>query len=459
MRLPVWLILLAALVALVIVIAVGSLLIAPPQALIVAAGFRPDAITPNADGIDDITEFTYTVSRAASISLTFEHEDGRVFTFRDGERRIADDYNVLFSGVVAGYVNNGEVIEGEVLRRLMPDGVYTWRLRAATDSGESDERSGTLTIREGDAPLPELTAFTIEPAIFTPNQDGVSDRTQINVFVNKPAELRLFLLGDDGQPIYIPERIEGNRIGEAGMHPFDYDGGVDRNADPPPNGTYQVVALARDAVGQEVQRTGTLTLETGGKPYGQIVPQTSGATVVFTSEAWDARYASVPDAFGDVIAMPNDPQDVNLNALTIPVGDLLVFRLTVENVGRVPLRTTGPAPGTVYDWTQRAATFGLYDESGAWRVGIDCTTAASDYPWRWALGSDDNLISENDPVTGERYQYLPVGATSVVWGAIRMTEIEARNPQNCWAGLIHEDVQVVNQSVGPRTVELVEVGE
>ena len=459
MRLPVWIILLAALAALMVVILIGSLIINPAQSLITEAGFRPNTITPNADGIDDITEFAYSVSRTVTISLTFEHQDGRVFTFRDTERRIAGDYTVLFSGVVAGYVNEGETIEGEVLRRLMPDGSYTWRLRAVNEADETDERTGTLTIQDGDAPLPELTAFSIEPNIFTPNQDGVSDRTQINVFVNKAAELSVYLLGSDGQPIYIPERIEGNRIGEAGMHPFDYDGGVDRNADPPPDGTYEVVALARDAVGQEVERTGTLTLETGGKPYGQIVPQISGATVVFTSTAWDERFTSLPEQFGELITMPDDPQDVNLNALTIPVGDLLVFRLTVENVGRVPLRTTGPAPGTVYDWSQRAATFGLYDESGAWRVGIDCTTAASDYPWRWALGNENNLITETDPVTGALYQYLPTGAPSVVWGAIRLTQIEARNPQNCWAGLIHEDVQVVNQSVGPRTIELVEVGE
>ena len=111
------------------------------------------------------------------------------------------------------------------------------------------------------------------------------------------------------------------------------------------------------------------------------------------------------------------------------------------------------------DWTQRAATFGLYDESGAWRVGIDCTTAASDYPWRWSLGTDDVLITETDPATGEVFQYLPVGATSVVWGAVRMSVLEARNPQNCWAGLIHEDVEVTSQNIGPRSIELVAVGD
>ena len=46
----------------------------------------------------------------------------------------------------------------------------------------------------------------------------------------------------------------------------------------------------------------------------------------------------------------------------------------------------------------------------------------------------------------------------VVWGAIRMTEIEALNPQNCWAGLIHEfvEVSIRNTNVGSREVLLVD---
>jgi hypothetical protein len=460
MQIPFRFTIVAAFLTLAVVIAIGVLIISPPQPLITQAEFRPSLITPDADGQDDIAEFQYTLSRNASVSLVFESADGRTFSFRENERRVANEHRVLFSGVVDGFLNPGENIAGDVLRRLMPDGVYTWRLTATGENGEADERTGTLTLEGGDAPLPEITSFGIEPGVFTPNQDGISDRTQINVFITKPAELLVYLLGEDGQPIYIPQRIEESRPGEAGMHPFDYEGGVDRNADPPPDGAYRVFALARDAVGQEVQQEGTLTIVSGGKPYGQIVPQVSGATVVFTTAVWDERYISTPDAFGELIAAPDDPADLNLNALTLPVGDLLVFKLTVENVGRVPLRTTGPAPGIVYDWSQRASTFGLFDESGAWRIGIDCTTAASDYPWRWAIGSDDTLITETDPVTGEVFRYLPVGATSVVWGAIRMTELEARNPQNCWAGLIHEDVGIalINQNVGARSVELVEVG-
>ena len=156
--------------------------------------------------------------------------------------------------------------------------------------------------------------------------------------------------------------------------------------------------------------------------------------------------------------MPDDAQDYGQSSITMPVGDMLVFKLTVENYGKVPIRTTGPAPGTVYQQDQRAATLKAFDESGAWRVGIDCTTAESDYPWRWAVGTSDDLYQEFDPVTGNTYSYLPAGARAVVWGGIRLTNIEARNPQNCWAGLIHEDVEIslFNQNVGNREVELVD---
>jgi hypothetical protein len=461
MRSSIWLILIAALAALAIMVGVGIVIIAPPRPLILNAGFRPEVISPNADGDDDVAEFQYSLSRAANITITLTNEAGRSFTFRQDERRIADDYTVLFSGVVDGYVDEGETVTGTVVRRLMPDGIYTWTLRATTDDGETAEVTGTLTLAGGSALLPDLTALDVAPAIFTPNQDGISDRTQINVFVTQPSDLTVYLLTPDNQQIFVPERVEQSRPGEAGMHVYDYEGGVDRNADPPADGEYVVVARAQDAIGQVVERRSALTIALGGKPYGQIVPQPNGATVVFATQVWEDRFANMPVTQGEPVPIPDDPQALNLNTITMPVGDLLVFKLTVENVGRVPLRTTGPEPGFVYDWGQRAATFGLFDESGAWRVGIDCTTAASDYPWRWAIGSDDQLTEEIDPVDGRVYRYLPAGASTVVWGAIRMSEIEARNPQNCWAGLIHEDVGIalVNQNVGARSVELVEVGQ
>lgn len=461
MRIPVWLVVVAALVALVAVIAGGALLLQPPRPLITSAGFTPAAISPNADGTDDVTIFAYGLSRAATISVVLTAPDGSAYAFRTDEARVADEFSVQFSGVVDGFTLPGETIQGDVMRRLIPDGDYTWTLTATDAAGASEQRTGRLIIADGDAALPDIVEFSIFPEVFTPNQDGLSDRTAINIGLAKPAEIQVYLQRPGIEPIYIAERLEDEPAADAPVlrHLYDYEGGVDLGANPPADGEYTVVALAQDAVGQRVQRTGTLTLINGGKPQAQILPQPTGPTVVFETRPWEERFVSTADERGDLIDAPSDPESLALTDITMPVGDLLVFKLTVENYSDVPIRTAGSPPGTVYDWNQRSATFGEYDESGAWRVGIDCDTAASDYPWRWRLGVDGALTAELDPNTGDVYAFLPAGARVTVWGAIRMSELEVRNPQNCWAGLIHEDVGIseLNAHVGPRRVELLDL--
>jgi hypothetical protein len=460
MRIPVWLAGLAAVVGLVLVVALGAVLLQPPRPLIMDAGFSPEAISPNADGVDDVTVFRYSLSRAADVSVQITAPDGRVFEFRRNEARTAGDYSVAFSGVVDGFTLPGDTVQGDILRRLIPDGEYTWTLTATDDAGETEARTGALVVAQGDSALPDIVEFSVFPEVFTPNQDGVSDRTAINVGLTRPADLQVYLEREGMEPIFVPERFEDRPEEGAPLlrHLYDYEGGVDLGANPPPDGEYTVVALAQDAVGQRIRRTGTLTLASGGKPQAQIVPQPTGPTVIFEARPWDERYYSTAERRGDLIDAPADPQSLALTAISMPVGDLLVFKLTVENYSNVPIRTAGSPPGTVYDWTQRAATFGEYDESGAWRVGIDCDTAASDYPWRWRLGTDEALITQVDPLTGNPYTYLPAGARATIWGAVRMSQIEVRNPQNCWAGLIHEDVGVseLNAHVGPRSVELLD---
>ncbi len=456
MRIPIWLAAVAAVGVALVLVMVAQALLQPEQPLITRAEFSLETISPNADGNDDITTFYYSLSRNAQVSLIFEAEDGTVYTFREGQARIPDDYQVYFSGVVDGFLLPDEVISGEVLRRLMPDGVYTWTLSAdAVEPDETDARSGMLTIEGGDAPLPEISTFTVFPDIFTPNQDGISDRTEINVYLEKEADLQVYLLDEAEQQLFISPRQEGRRPGDAGRHTYNYDGGVELGADPPPDGVYPLLARAQDAVGQVVQQSAQLTIQDGGKPRAEIVPQSVGVDVVFAVEPYDERFYRSDAEIGELVDVPNDPQDLRATALTVPVGDMLVFKVTVENYSDVPIRTSGPPPGTVYEQTQRAATFKAFDESGAWRVGVDCLTAESDYPWRWAIGTDDDLVQVEDEASGNVYRYLPPGARTVVWGAVRLTELEARNPQNCWAGLIHEDVAVYNSNVGSREVLLV----
>ncbi len=458
MRITIWLTVIVALVVLIGVLVVGQAVLQPNLPLITEAGFSSDTITPNADGDSDVAEFSYSLSRNAKISLLLQNESGAQFYFRQDEDRIADTYRVLFSGVVDGYSLPDEQISGNVLRRLIPDGLYSWSLQAVDESGETDERSGTLLVEQGDSPLPELVNFSISPDVFTPNQDGIHDRTQMNVYLPKAANLTLYLQGPDGQQIFIPETNSGRELGESGRHYFDYDGGIDLGVEPPPDGVYTVIAEAQDLEGQVVQQTASLTIQSGGDPLAEIAPQPIGVDVLFDVQSYDERYFMGTDSNGELIAPPDEVEDLGFQSITMQLGDMLVFKLTVDNYGSVPIRTSGPWPGTVYQQDQVWGAMGIYEQSGSWRVGIQCSTNSTSWPWRWAIGSPDTLITE-EAADGNTYYYLAAETTSVVWGAVRMTDlVKARNPQQCWAGLIHEDVEVSvrNSRVGARDITLID---
>ncbi len=452
MRIPRLLTVLVALAALGVALVPGALLLRPPLPLIVTAAFDDVRITPDADGSNDLTTFRYTLARPATITLDFTDAEGRRFVFRERQARVAGDYSVLFGGLVDGYVLPGETVFGEVDTRLMPDGEYTWTL-AATAEHEEMTASGTLVIENADSRLPDISGFTLSPARFTPNQDGLDDRVTIYVYVEKDADLRMYLLNAEGQRQYITERNEGLTFGKAGMHEFDYDGGIDAGEEPPPDGEYSVVVEAEDAVGQRVYRTGNLTIADGGSPIGAIYPQPTGTTVFYDTMPYRDAYYTDADTIGELIPVPQGVESIITDSEVVLQGEMLVFRLTVTNDGPVGLRTSGPPPGTVYQQDQRASGIGWYDQSGAWRIGLECDTVKSSYPWRWAIGSPEDLEAVEQG--GETYYYLPPGKQAVVWGGVRLTEIlPQRNPQPCWIGLIHEDVAVVQSNVDRRWVEI-----
>jgi hypothetical protein len=95
-------------------------------------------------------------------------------------------------------------------------------------------------------------------------------------------------------------------------------------------------------------------------------------------------------------------------------------------------------------------------ESGAFRVGVDYeTNPGMDHPWRWAVGTLDDLdvVDHN----GQKLYYLAPGKQVLVRGCIVMTKVPPRNPFNVYASLIQEDVEIlpVNNRVSPVTIQLV----
>ncbi|HLY25569.1 MAG TPA: hypothetical protein VKQ72_04475 [Aggregatilineales bacterium] len=431
---------LAALLALGVVGAVGQRLLQPNRPLLTEVSVSPTSITPNA-GHDDITTIRYTLNRDANVTIAFTNQaSGKRFVFRNVQPRPADSFQVQFSGVVEGYTLPGETNIGDVLQRLIPDGTYTWSVDAVADSGETGTVSGTLTVASVDAALPAITDFSISPKIFSPNQDGVDDRVSINVYLAKKSTLTVYLQSKDNQRYYISERDEGRLPGDPGAHVFDYDGGVDNNITPPPNGDYTVIATAEDSVGQRVQRTGTVTITQGGLPNAELKAQTTGGTVAWATAPYKLSYLTNGTTQGDLLARPEGVTS-SLATISMPLSDLLIFRVSVSNYGSTPLRTVGPWPGTVYEFDQTAAAMNAEGVSGAWRVGLECERSETTLPWRWAIGSPDQLTKVDHD--GQTFWYLPPGQQAVVWGAIHMTQLtKTRNPQECWAALIHEDVAI-----------------
>jgi hypothetical protein len=382
----------------------------------------PEAITPNADGVTDLASVSFRLNRNATVAIYLYDEAGQRYTFRAPGRLSFNEepYTVLFPGVVAGFTSEGEEFPYRVLRRVLPDGEYTWEITAETEDDEHATARGSLTVTDADVQLPGIKGFSIYPRTFSPNQDGIADRVRINAYLQKDVEeFTLYMLDDQGVRHHIPEEESPTPPNESGPHTFDYDGGIDAGAEPPPDGTYVVYAEARDLVGQQVKISDTLTLVNAGRPQAYIL----NAEVEWSVDS------------------------------TLTLGETLYFTLTVENDGNTPIRTSGPLPGTVYDSDQNYATLNETIEAGAFRVGIHCENSKINYPWRWAVGGKGDLV-ESD----EGYLYLPAGKRATVTGGIRMVDVvEARNPQYCWAGLIHEDVEIapVNNNIDPLFLQVV----
>ena len=409
-----------------LLISSGLLLLAACQEepLIENVSVAPETISPNADGRDDLANISFKLNRNANVALYFYDDTGMRYVFRSPTPLSLNDepYTVLFPGVVDGFTlpDDGDVPYA-IERRVLPDGMYTWEIVAENETDGEVKVTGTLKVENADTQLPGITGFSVYPKEFSPNQDGLNDRVRINAFLEKDVEeLQVYMLDEEGVRHHIAEDQQSETpLNEAGFHTFDYDGGIDAGAEPPPDGTYTVYAEARDLVGQRTKVSDTLTLVNAGRPLAYIL----NAEVEWSTET------------------------------TMQLNETLYFTLTVENDGNTPIRTSGPAAGAVYESDQNYATLGETIQAGVFRVGIHCENATINYPWRWAIGKEEDLVEIEDQL------YLPPDERAVVSGGIRFVNVsDARNPQYCWAGLIHEDVEIapVNNNVDPLFLRIVE---
>ncbi len=111
----------------------------------------PTIISPNADGIDDESQITYQLPVTATVNLSIQRPDGGVIPIVTDEEQEPILQRALW---------NGRTSDGAVL----PNGVYTYTLRARDDFGNIVQRTGDITIVESGQPEAQITYSSIAPA-------------------------------------------------------------------------------------------------------------------------------------------------------------------------------------------------------------------------------------------------------------------------------------------------------
>ncbi len=420
----------------------------------------PTAITPNADGDQDVTRIEYSLRRAANVSITFTNAAGETFYFRQERRRARGSYTVLWGGTA----DESAIIETaygpqEILSRVLPDDTYTWAITATevdapVSHGNSEQITGTITLQEGDNLVPELRNFAVVPDTFRPNQDGLRDDwVSISYYLSKDVASLIVYLFDPANPelkYYITQEPGVAAPDGAGYKEYRYEAGVDKNAEPPPDGTYAIIAEARDRAGNAVRVTRELTIVEGGQPFAEI------------DQGEIDWYVLAGTADATAAQRPIGP------AVSLNLGDQLCFRAVIHNYGSTPIRTAGPWPGQEYLFTENRNTVATqhmnatisaaepegdkawFRQTGAWRFGINFESTGVDFPFRWAIGRQEDL--ERRVIDGNEQWYLLPNQRGEVSGCIAINQPPPLNTNIWWGGLIHEDVATVNNDIDRITV-------
>lgn len=390
------------LVLLLLLIAVSG---CGPRELLYDVSIRPEVISPNADGHDDVAEIKYSLSAQASIDIYLVDSAGERHDLRVDKRRSKGERTLYFGGVVGD--------------RLLPDGLYTVVFEARADDGRTARVEREITLVDGDTEPLEINGLSVWPNKFTPNRDGITDRVKISYVLSKPAtRVEVYILDEHGTKYPVPED-KIREMGAPGAHEHDYDAGIDLGATPPPDGEYTVVVEAEDAVGNKARVTDTLVIEGGGVPQVEIV----NAAAEFSTT-------------------------------TVPIGGTLTFTCTVKNIGTVPVRTKGPESGSTYIfYSENYNAKGEYEEPGVFRVGVDFEGNASQiYPFRWQLGTDEDLTTIETDIGPQKY--LMPGQTVTVTGNLYFQDRPVKSAPYFWLGLLHEQVWVVQDRVEPTAISI-----
>jgi hypothetical protein len=190
----------------------------PSTALVVEAAATPAMLTPNGDGQADAAEIAFRLNTAANVTVAVVDPGGvTVATPIDRVWTRAGEHAVTVDGAV------------------LADGIYSVVVSARTPAGSEVQRSVPLTVSR------TLGLVTVEPALFSPNEDGRNDRLTVSFALSVPAAVGVRVMRE-GRWVASPLTATYTD----GAHTFEWNGlrSVGRIKD----GDYSLILEASDAL-------------------------------------------------------------------------------------------------------------------------------------------------------------------------------------------------------------------
>ncbi len=395
---------LAALVAMIGILLLVFLTSCGQQTPLSNVAASAPVITPNGDGKDDSLTIDYLIGQRSRVSIYLQDAAGKRYGLRDNVLRMpaAQHYSLRFDGTVSD--------EPPVVQHVLPDGQYTYVVEATPEGGGTPARqTGTITVRDAATRLPLVDGLKVFPETVTPNEDARDDVTTFSYRLPITATVTINISDGKTTIPFISDVEEG---------PYEqshiWDGKAPGGA-LLPSGVYTYTVRAADRIGNVVQRTGTLRIESPGRAEAHVT------------------YADIA------------PVEVAL-------GNVITVTVKVKNTGDVPIRTQGPASGYRYDTNEK---FSSVEEQrwaekggGFWRVGLDWG-GGQGYPFRWAMTPRPPDQWREPGLWDE----LRPGEEATITGTVEILQRDDR--MFFYVGLVHEGVGYPEHR---KAVTLVKVG-